>query len=270
MEMTSTKMRDTIKERLASDDYQFVFDRKEDTLRIEWKDTKQGTTLKLPSIIERYNRRGKIVIDELVEHVEEALRMMKEKVELTGMEKHIYPVIRSTSFPTETKAGDQLVYKDHTAETRIFFAIDEEKSYRLVDETLLKEADWSQGQLEEIAMFNARSLSTDYKVDTVAGNDFYFIAPQDGYDATRILNEAFLEEMHAKMKGEMAVATPHQDVLIIADITNKTGYDVLAQLTMKYFTEGRIPITSLPFIYEDKKLEPIFILAKNRPKPKKD
>lgn len=265
MKMTSTRMRDILKERLSNDKYHFRFNRKEDTLRIEWKETKQGLTLTLPNIIVKYNTRGETVIDEVVEHIEEALRMMSEHVELTGMEKYIYPVIRSTSFPTKTKAEKKLIHKDHTAETRIFYALDEGKSYRLIDEDLLQEAEWTGKHLEEIAMFNARSLSTDYKTDKVAGNDFYFIATQDGYDATRILNEAFLEEMKANMKGDMTVATPHQDVLIIADIQNETGYDILAQLTMKYFSEGRIPITSLPFIYEDKRLEPIFILAKNRP-----
>lgn len=265
MKMTSSKLKDILKERLSEENYQFRFNRKEDTLRIEWKDTKQGMTLTLPNVIVKYDNRGESVIDEVVEHIEEALRMMKEEVELTGMEKDIFPVIRSTSFPTETKAGKALVYKDHTAETRIFYALNEERSYRLIDDELLNEAGWTKQHLEEIAMFNARSLPTDYKTDRVAGNDFYFIAPQDGYDASRILNEAFLEEMKANMKGDMTVATPHADVLIIADVQNKTGYDILAQLTMKYFTEGRIPITSLPFIYEDKKLEPIFILAKSRP-----
>ena len=108
-------------------------------------------------------------------------------------------------------------------------------------------------------------MSLDYKHDQVADNDFYFVATQDGYDASRILNEAFLEEMKANAKGDLTVAVPHQDVLIIADIQNKMGYDILSQMTMKFFAEGRIPITSLPFIYENKKLEPIFILAKNRP-----
>ena len=124
---------------------------------------------------------------------------------------------------------------------------------------------WSKEQIDEIASFNVRSLRTEPKKDTVRGNDYYFIATQDGYDASRILNDAFLEEMKAKCKGEMAVAVPHQDVLIVADIQNSTGYDILAHMTMKFFTEGRIPITSLSFIYEDRKLEPIFILAKNKP-----
>ena len=126
----------------------------------------------------------------------------------------------------------------------------------------MEKEQWSKERIHENALFNLRSLSLDYKTDQVRDNYYYFIATQDGYDASRILNESFLEEMKAKCKGDMAIAVPHQDVLIIADLRNDTGYDVLAQMTMKFFAEGRIPITSLALMYEDKKLEPIFILAK--------
>jgi uncharacterized protein YtpQ (UPF0354 family) len=53
-------------------------------------------------------------------------------------------------------------------------------------------------------------------------------------------------------------------VLIIADIRNNTGYDVLAQMAMSFFANGRVPITALSFLYENGELEPIFILGKNK------
>lgn len=262
--MTSFKLKKILDERLLNDDLRTSFNRDRDTYRIEWKDSAKGMTIKLPSVLAKYHTRGEIALDELVEHIIEALRIMNETHILTGMEKHIFPVIRSTSFPTETKAGVKLVTKEHTAETRIFYALDLGKSYRLIDAAMLEAEGWTMDRIEEIGLFNIRSLDTVYKADRVADNDFYFVAKQDGYDASRILNESFLEEMKAKAKGDLAVAVPHQDVLIFADIQNKTGYDILAEMTMQFFAEGRIPITSLPFIYEDKKLEPIFILAKNR------
>lgn len=268
MQMTSIKLKKILDDRLLNDNYRTSYNRDQDTFRIEWKESKQGITIKLPNVIAKYNQRGEIAIDELEEHIAEALRIMNVDHQLTGMQKSIYPVIRATSFPTETKSGVKLVFKEHTAETRIFYALDLGKSYRLIDEEMLEIEGWSLNQIDEIAAFNIRSLSLNYKKDTVAGNDFYFVAEQDGYDASRILNLAFLEEMLANAKGELAVAVPHQDVLIFADIQNKTGYDILAQMTMKFFAEGRIPITSLSFIYENKKLEPVFILAKNRPKKK--
>jgi uncharacterized protein YtpQ (UPF0354 family) len=258
-------MKRMLEKRLSSQDFRTSHNRDNDTWRIEWKDSKQGMTITLPSIIAKYNERGEEALDEIVENIREALRIMNKEYELTGMEKNIYPVIRSTSFPTETKKEVPLVTKEHTAETRVFYALDLGKSYRLIDEALLKKEGWSVDQLNEMAAFNLRSLKNEPKKDQVAGNDFYFMSSQDGYDASRILNEAFLEEMRMNFTGEMAVGVPHQDVLILADIKNKTGYDILAQMMMKFFAEGRIPITSLPFVYEDKKLEPVFILAKNRP-----
>ncbi len=37
-------------------------------------------------------------------------------------------------------------------------------------------------------------------------------------------------------------------------------------MTMKFFAEGHVPITSLLSVYEDGEFEPIFILEENRKK----
>lgn len=269
MAMTSLKLKKELEVRLAHPDYHTSYNRDKDTFRVEWKATQKGMTIMLSHVVAKYNQRGEVAIDELENHIKEALRIMNETQTLKGMEKYIYPVIRSTSFPVKTNASTKLVTTDHTAETRIYYAIDLGKSYQLIDEPMLEKEQWTIERIHEIALFNIRSLPNDYKLDQVAGNSFYFVSTQDGYDASRIMNDAFLEEMKANSQGDMVISVPHQDVLIIADIQNKMGYDVLAQMTMKFFTDGRIPITSLPLIYEDRKLEPIFILAKNQPETDK-
>ncbi|HLS35948.1 MAG TPA: DUF1444 domain-containing protein [Bacillota bacterium] len=266
MSMTSLKMKRMIDERLKDLDIRTSFNRDNDTMRIELKETKEGVNIRLPNVIAKYNQDGEAAVDELEEYLRRSLDMMSKTQTLEGREQSIYPVVRATSFPTETKAGKKLVTKDHTAETRIFYALDLGKSYQLIDESMLEEQNLTNKQLDEMAMFNLRSLSYEYKTDEVADNQFHFIATQDGFDASRILNETFLQDMLQQAEGDLAVATPHQDVLIFADIKNDAGYDILAQMTMQFFTEGRIPITSLPFIYDGDKLEPIFILAQNRPK----
>ncbi|MBO8156520.1 MAG: DUF1444 domain-containing protein [Bacillaceae bacterium] len=270
MRMTSIKMKKMLEKRFENPDWKLSFDRDHDIFRIEWKDTGQGIDISLPGFISKWEAKKDEAIDELEEHIKEALKVMHEKQDLKGKENHIFPVIRSGSFPVETKDGRRLVHRDHTAETRIYYALDLGKSYRLIDESLLKSEGWTEERVKEVASFNVRSLPTDMKKDEVAGNTFYFVATKDGYDASRILNEALLEEMKARAEGELAVAVPHQDVLIFADIKNEIGYDILAQMTMQFFAEGRIPITSLAFLYENKKLEPIFILAKNKKKDDQD
>lgn len=175
----------------------------------------------------------------------------------------IMPVVRATSFDKKTKEGHSFIYSEHTAETNIYYALDLGKSYRLIDESMLKTLNMTEQQIKEVSLFNVRKLKNKYSTDEVKGNIFYFINSNDGYDASRILNTSFLNEVQEQCEGEMLVAVPHQDVLIIADIRNKTGYDVMAHLTMKFFTKGLVPITSLSFGYDKGHLEPIFILGKN-------
>lgn len=266
MKMTSIKMKRLLDDRLQKPEWRTSFNRDKDIYRIEWIDTQKGIEISLPGIISKYEQKQDAALDELEEHIEEALKIMNETHNLVGQEKNIIPVIRAASFPTESNEGKPLVTDEHTAETRIYYALDLGKSYRLIDEDMLQEQGWDQDRIREIARFNVRSLEANMNQDDVAGNTFYFVSSNDGYDASRILNEALLEEMKAKSLGELAVAVPHGDVCIFADIQNDMGYDILAQMTMKFFAEGRVPITSLPFLYDDKQLEPIFILAKNKPK----
>ncbi|GEL77195.1 DUF1444 domain-containing protein [Tenuibacillus multivorans] len=270
MKMTSVKMKRKLEERFKNEEWRTHFDRDQDTFRIEWKDSKQGVTISLPGVISKWENREEEALDELENHIREALKIMHEEQTLEGKEANIFPVIRSGSFPTESNNGARLIYTDHTAETRVYYAIDLGKSYRLIDEQMLKQENWEEDRIKEVAMFNVRRLSTDTKQEDVAGNTFYFLSTKDGYDASRILNEALLEKMAAQVEGELAVGVPHQDVCIFVDVKNKTGYDILAQMMMQFFAEGQIPITSLPFLYEDKKLEPIFILAQKKPKDDKE
>lgn len=264
MKMDSRNLVKQLKERLGNENRAFQFDSKHETLRIENNKTGKGITIDLPKIVVNYEKIQEKAIEEVVYYVEEALKVMGEEHHMTGKEKDIFPVIRSTSFPTEAEEGNPFLSDEHTAETRIFYALDLGSTYRLIDEKMMECEQWQADRIREIARFNVRSLSTEVKADTVAGNTFYFLNTNDGYDASRILNEAWLQEMKKRMKGTMAISIPHQDVIIIADVQNETGYDILAQMAMSFFTNGHVPITALSFLYEDDELEPIFILGKNK------
>lgn len=270
VKMESKELKRLLENRLQAPDRTMVYDREKETLRIENSQSKKGITLELSGLSSRYEAEKDKLIDQIVYYVDHALRVMNSSQRLVGMEKHIFPVMRSTSFPTETSDGKTLLYKEHTAETRIYYALDLGHSYRLIDREFMKNEGVLEDSLFEMAEFNLRSLPIEMKEDHVADNVFTFINHNDGYDASRILNKTLLDDMAAKSKGDLAVSIPHQDVLIFADIVNKRGYDVLAQMTMQFFTNGNIPITALPFIYENGKLNPIFILAKNRPVDEED
>ena len=261
--MNVFKMRDLLKTRLNTLDVAFQFNRDKESLRIYRTDNQKGVTVKLSPIVAKYNKGQQQIVDEIVYYVEETIAQMQDESTKTLENIKILPVIRATSFHEKTPEGNQFLTDTHTAETRIYYALDLGKSYRLIDDKVLQDLNLTAQQVREMATFNVRKLDIQYKTDEVKGNIFYFFNTNDGYDASRILNKQLLQEFEEKCQGEMLVAVPHQDVLIIADIRNHTGYDVMAHMTMSFFTNGLVPITSLSLSYQDGKFEPIFILGKN-------
>ncbi|WP_029326877.1 DUF1444 domain-containing protein [Bacillus coahuilensis] len=262
--MNEIQMRNELQKRLEREGRTFTYNHKDKTLRIE-NEHKQGVTISLQTVVAKWSERKDDAIQDVVYYVDEALGVMGQDVTLTEKEKNIFPVIRSTSFPTESNEGHSLLTEEHTAETRIYYALDLGSTYRLIDTALLHREEWSSERVKELARFNVRSLPTPFRQDQVRDNLFYFVNAKDGYDASRILNDAFLKNMSDRIEGEMTVSVPHQDTLIIGDIRNEAGYDILAQMTMHFFTTGPVPVTALSFVYDEGKLEPIFILGKNRP-----
>lgn len=261
--MNVFKLRDLILEQLKEKvDFSYSFDREKEILRVERKDNGKGVEVSLSKALDKAKGNDGFV-DEIVYYLAESLtRMAEESVSLD--EKMIYPVVRSTSFFDKTKAGIPFIKDAHTNETAVYYAVDFKNSYRLIDEKFAESMGMSNENIRVIAYNNLSHLPIEYKKQTVQENDFYFINHNDGYDASRILNEKFLQEMYDKCEGEMMVGLPHQDVLIITDVKNDVGYDIMAQMMMQYFAEGLTPITSLSFSYKDKKLQPVFILGKQK------
>ncbi|WP_342528819.1 DUF1444 family protein [Chryseomicrobium sp. FSL W7-1435] len=253
-----------LKQSLSEEDYTYSYNRETNSLKLTHKRVKRTIDLALGPVIAKYGQKQDKAIDEVIYMIRETFDAMEQEQKTSQYENPvIYPIIRATSFPVKSKKGVPFITKGHTSETRIFYALDLGTTYRLIDEELLEKLQMTEQQVTESALFQLRNLPTHYKVDEVAGNKFYFFNANDGYDASRILNDKLMKEMQDKVEGEMTLAVPHQDVLIIGDIRNDAGYDILAQMTMHFFTVGIVPVTSLSFLYEQGELEPIFILGKH-------
>lgn len=264
--MNIKQLKDELTKRLTRKEWTLSYDQKENKLSIINKNVKKGAHLSLKPLLAKYEKVKDAAIDEAVRYVEVTLQAMEKEITLKGNEKNIYPVIRATSFPLQSTDGKNLIYDEHTVETRIFYAVDLGEYYQLIDENLLERDEFVKESIKEMALFNLRSLPYEIKEDTVAENSFYFINMKDGYDASRILDQAIFAKMKKKARGQLACAVPHQDVCIYADIVNETGYDVLAQIVFQFFAQGKIPITALPFLVDGDELEPTFILARRKPK----
>ncbi|MFT9847377.1 DUF1444 family protein [Aneurinibacillus sp. REN35] len=209
--------------------------------------------------VEQYESDKEKWLAEFTEKVVRTIREAAQKHRLVGQEHRLYPVLRHPSF-TSAEKNKALVWRAHTAESIVLYALDLEASYTLISKEMLAEANMTEAALHEKALDNLRRLESTPKQDKVGDNIFYFFNAEDSYSASRVLNEDLLLWMRQKVSGKMGVALPHQDVLIVADLADAKGAYMLAQLTVDFSMRASVPISPIPFMYEDGGLEPYMVM----------
>ncbi|MGG1661256.1 DUF1444 family protein [Brevibacillus sp. NRS-1366] len=183
-----------------------------------------------------------------------------QALKLIGQEQKVFPVLRHASLIN--KNPERWVAKPHTADTFLLYALDLGEGYTLIERSLLTDAPWSEEQLHQNAMENLQKLPFQVKTQEVAGNRIHFISPSDGYAASRILLDPVIRQFDAAKQGDsLGVAIPHQDVLIIADMVGDAGANLLARLTYDFASKGQVPISVLPFYWEDGELTPFLVVS---------
>lgn len=202
-----------------------------------------------------------------VDHVTAAIRARGVERNLHGREEEVFPVLRHAS----QAQGSSWISIPHTEETVVAYALDHGEGYSLITAGLLTSAGWSQEKLHQCAMNNLQRLPFSVKTQQVGDTAVHFISPTDGYAASRVLLTPHLEEMDRTKKGStLGVAVPHQDVLIVADLHDDHGAQLLARLAYDFASKGPTPICPLPFFYEQGELTPYLIVQHgNRTKTKR-
>lgn len=200
-------------------------------------------------------------VDEFIYYIVENLQLQKGD-QLKGISKedlldNVYPVLRAKGFNKGNK--NNLIMFPHTNETTTYLAFDFKTGYKLLTNDILEKYNIVKETLLDAAFNNLEKLPLNYNLDEVAGNKFYFLNAKDGYDGARFLNKKVLDYFFEKIGGEYYIGLPHQDTLIIADIKNKKGLEILQKMMVHFFTEGLVPITTITFKYDGNKVESLFI-----------
>lgn len=171
--------------------------------------------------------------------------------------KKIYPVMRAKTFLKDK--ADNFLTKEHTHESKIFYALDLKDSYKLIEKKSLEVLNLQEEVVKKEAIENLKKLPLKYNKEEIKGNTFYFLNAKDGYDGSRILDEEILKYFFKKIQKDFYIGLPHQETLIIADIKNKIGLQILQKIMVKFYTEGLLPVTTITFKYDGEKLESFFI-----------
>lgn len=194
------------------------------------------------------------------------INIPEEGIHLKDHLTHIYPILRHPSFVKNK--GKDIVYREHSSETVILFAVELSDGYIILSKKHLHEEGISEEELYSYGIENLEKLDRSYHTDSVGNHKFYFFTYDDSFSASRILLPQLLLEMDKIIKGKMGVAIPHQDVLIIADLADAKGASVLSQITFDFAMRGIVSISPLPFMLENGVLEPYIALRNNKSRHK--
>lgn len=222
---------------------------------------------KLYERVERYPEQRREALYSFVTHVVANIKGLIDNRDLTNQEMNVYPVLRHLSFATNHPGNQKMVIREHTSESIIVYALDRGEGYLLINHVMLQDVGWTEDQLHEYALENLRRLPISVRTQEVAGNPIHFVHPKDGYAASRVLLTELLDQYDREKKGEaLGVAIPHQDVLIIVDIQDDTGMQLLSRLTYDFASKGDIPISPFPFLYKNQTLESYIVVKHSKRK----
>lgn len=182
---------------------------------------------------------------------------------IVGKTEHLLPVLRHRSFIGEGMVRKGIVFREHTAETIVLYACDLPKGYFLITTSMLEEAGLEPERLHELSMNNLKRLDVPVRTQQLGENRIHFISPSDGYAASRVLLTELICEYDQNRQGyQLGVAIPHHDVLIIADIGDERGAQLLARVTYDFAQKGDVPVCPIPFLFEDGELVPYLSISK--------
>ena len=220
------------------------------TLKIHERREKDNSVF----ILEYENRRAKIDIDSFVRKLGDKKTSKGDK----KIEEFVYYIVENFSAQTSVSLDnineEQLLKNIYPVVRASSFNKDNEKDLVSFEHT-------NEQEVLEVAKNNLEKLPLKYNVDEVAGNRFYFLNAKDGYDGARIFDKNVLDYFYKKIGDSFYVGLPHQDTLIIADVNNKQGLEILQKMMVHFFTEGLVPITTITFKYDGKELESYFIFV---------
>ncbi len=89
------------------------------------------------------------------------------------------------------------------------------------------------------------------KIEMRRIGDILLISAGGDYEASLLLIDDIWSGGQIKVDGDIVVAVPARDVLLVTGSRNRTGLKKVRELAAKYVAEGRYELTDMLFVYRD-------------------
>jgi uncharacterized protein YtpQ (UPF0354 family) len=164
--------------------------------------------------------------------------------------RQIVPVIKDRGWLKDVrqslKEGVDLLYEDYNDELVVVYAIDTKHRTRYL---MSNEDVGDRKSLRARAVDNLSRLLPDVEVN--GGGGVWMVRAGGDYEASLLLFEKMWRSDKIKVDGDIVVAVPANNTLIITGSNNQAAVAKLRKLAAELVTEARYSITSALFIYRD-------------------
>jgi uncharacterized protein YtpQ (UPF0354 family) len=191
---------------------------------------------------------------EIIEHHAKSIAEMS--VDTPLLPENIVPIIKDLGWIAETnrsigesggrKMGER-VHEPLNEALVIVYAEDTPNNIRYFSPAALAEAGVKRDQLRALAVRNLRRLLP--QVEFHQGDLFTMLTVGGTYEASLLLLEDLWTGGKLKVDGEIVVAVPSRDVLLVTGTKNEEGVRQMRDAASEIFDEGSYTLTKELFVY---------------------
>ncbi len=186
----------------------------------------------------------------------ETIGSIHERVDRT----RIVPIIKDRPWLEETRQTllsrganeiPELLYDDFNADLIVVYAEDSPKSIRYLGPKELELEKIERSELKALACENLKRLLP--KIERHGGNGLYMIVAGGDYEASLLLLDSIWSEGQNDVKGDVVVAIPTRDLLLVTGSRDAQGIQNVKQMVKEASADGSYHLTQKLFVLRNGK-----------------
>lgn len=231
---------------------------KELELRVVNADGKENATF-LYNAYDQYKSYPQLKEEVIQNFVQSFIETAKNLPSLESVDPgRIIPVIKDRPWLAETRQAlinrgakkvPENVYEDLNDDLIILYAEDSPKNMRYLRPEDLETAKLDRSELRKLACENLKRMLP--KIERHGANGLYMIAAGGDYEASLLLFDGIWKGIKSEVKGDVVVAIPSRDVLIVTGSQDFEGIQRMKHIIKDASTKGSYLLTQKMFVYRD-------------------
>lgn len=170
----------------------------------------------------------------------------------------IVPVIKDRGWLEDMRRGlsergatevSDPVHDEFSRDLIVVYAVDSENSIAFLPPAALEDAKIARDGLRVLATSNLKRLLP--KIERAGSNGLFLFMAGGAYEASLLLLDTIWAGMQAQVEGDVVVAIPTRDVLVVTGSQSAAGMSKLREIAQDAWKAGPYRLTPQLFVYRD-------------------